>query len=69
MKNIINTISGILIFLGIIMIAGSGNDCDGKCIENANTIGEMLIISGTGLAMILFGAMILLTNRKEGSNA
>ncbi len=51
------------------MIAGSGNDCDGKCMENANTIGEMLIISGTGLAMILFGAMILLTNRGEGTNA
>ena len=46
-------------------MAGSAGDCDGKCVENANTIAEMLIIAGTGLAMFLFGAMILLTNRGE----
>ena len=62
MKSII---SAILIFLGIAMMAGSAGDCDGKCVENANTIAEMLIIAGTGLAMFLFGAMILLTNRGE----
>ena len=65
MKNIINTISAILIVLGIIIMAGSANDCDGKCMETANTIGEMLTIAGIGLSMILFGAMVLISNRGE----
>ena len=69
MKTFCNIFGSTLIFLGIIVAAGMAGDCDGKCMENANTIGEMLIISGTGLAMILFGAMILLTNRGEGTNA
>jgi hypothetical protein len=33
--------------------------------ETANTIGEMLTIAGIGLSMMLFGAMILLSNRGE----
>ena len=66
MKNIINTISAILIVLGIIIMAGSANDCDGKCMEQANTIGEMLMVAGIGAAMMAIGAMILLSNRAEG---
>ena len=65
MKNIMNGIGYILIALGIMAMAGSAGDCDGKCVENANTIGQMLIIAGTGLAMFLFGAMLLLSNRGE----
>jgi len=65
MKTIINTISAILIVLGIILMAGSANDCGGKCMENANTIGEMLTIAGIGLSMMLFGAMVLISNRGE----
>ena len=65
MKQTINFIAYGLIALGIMAMAGSAGDCDGKCVENANTIAEMLIIAGTGLAMFLFGAMILLTNRGE----
>ena len=45
MKNIFNFIATILIAVGIIMIAGSGNDCDGKCMDTANTISEMLMLS------------------------
>ena len=47
-------------------MAGSANDCDGKCIENANTLGEMLMVAGIGAAMMAMGAMILLSNRQEG---
>ena len=60
MKNIINTISGILIFLGIIMIAGSGNDCDGKCMENAMTIGETLMWSLAGIGATAIGALLIM---------
>jgi|TARA_B100000989_G_scaffold295177_1_gene275664 hypothetical protein len=65
MKLFFNSLASILIFVGLIMIAGSANDCDGACMETANTIGEMLIVAGTGLAMMLFGTMILLSNRNE----
>ena len=64
MKIIINTIAGFLVAGGLIAMAGSANDCDGKCIENANTLGEMLMVAGIGATMMLFGAMILLTNRQ-----
>ena len=43
-------------------MAGSANDCDGKCMEQANTLGEMLMVAGIGATMMVFGAMILLTN-------
>lgn len=65
MKTIINTIAGLMIFGGLMAMAGSANDCDGACMETANTLGEMLTIVGIGLAMMLFGGMILLTNSKE----
>ena len=67
MKTIVNTIAAILIAVGIMAMAGSANDCDGACMETANTFGEMLIIAGVGLAMTLFGAMILLVNGEENA--
>ena len=65
MKNIINTISAILIVLGIIIMAGSANDCDGKCMEQANTISEMLMYAGIGLSFFITGTLILIKNRDE----
>ena len=67
MKTIVNGIAGILIVVGIMAIAGSANDCDGHCMETANTLGEMLIVAGVGLAMTLFGGMILLVNGEESA--
>ena len=65
MKNIFNFIATILIAVGIIMIAGSGNDCDGKCMDTANTISEMLMYSGIGLSFFITGALVLISNRNE----
>jgi len=48
-----------LLFCGFMAIAGSANDCDGKCIEQANTIGEMLTVIGIGLAMVITGGFVL----------
>jgi len=67
MKTIVNGIAGVLIVVGIMAIAGSANDCDGHCMETANTLGEMLIVAGVGLAMTLFGGMILLVNGEESA--
>lgn len=67
MKTIVNGIAGTLIVVGIMAMAGSANDCDGHCMEAANTFGEMLIVAGVGLAMTLFGGMILLVNGEESA--
>ena len=60
MKTAISIIGYLLVALGIMAMAGSAGDCDGKCVENANTIMEMLTFAGLGLAMFLFGAMLVL---------
>lgn len=52
-------LGGILIVVGILAIAGSGNDCDGKCMENANTFGEMLMVCLVGLTMIGVGGLFI----------
>ncbi len=61
MKTIINTIASLLIVVGIIAMAGSANDCDGACMETANTLGEMALVAGVGLVLLAFGAMVGLT--------
>lgn len=52
MKGSIRIIIGILILFGV-----AGADCDGKCMENAMSITEMLLYSMAGLAFLLSGAL------------
>jgi hypothetical protein len=63
-NKLFTTVAIVLIFFGIIMIAGSANDCDGKCVETANTLGQMATLVGIGLAMIFTGSTILYNNSK-----
>jgi len=51
-------ISSFLLIGGIILMAGSAGDCDGKCVENSNTIAEMLMYAGMGLTLFLTGAIV-----------
>ena len=60
MRTAITFIGYLLVALGIMAMAGSAGDCDGKCVENANTMLEMLTFAGLGLAMFLFGFMLIL---------
>ena len=60
MKTAITFIGYLFVALGIMAMAGSAGDCDGKCVENANTMLEMLTFAGLGLAMFLFGFMLIL---------
>ena len=66
MKTIINTIAGLLVMGGIVAMAGLANDCDGACMETANTLGEMLTVASIGLTMMAIGALILFKNSQEG---
>ena len=56
MKTIINTLATILLFAGIVMMAGSAGDCDGACVEQANTIGQMLMYAGVAMGCPVAGA-------------
>jgi len=65
MKTFFNLIATTLVFFGLAMMAGSAGDCDGACVAQANTIGEMLMIAGIGLAFFITGGAILISNSKE----
>ena len=65
MKLILNTIATLLVFVGIVMMAGSAGDCDGRCVENANTISEMLMYAGIGFTMFVTGSAVLISNSQE----
>jgi len=56
----------VAVVLGIMAMAGSGNDCDGRCMEQANTIAEMLVVAGVGLIMTIGGgACIAIAERMK----
>ena len=57
-------ISSTLIFIGIIMMAGAAGDCDGKCVENANTVWETFVYALMGLTLFLTGGIIAITNNQ-----
>ena len=53
-------LSAILICLGIGMMAGSAGDCDGKCMENANSLLEMFMYALGGMALMITGGFLML---------
>ena len=59
------TIGFILIVVGIMAMAGSANDCDGACMEQANTIGEMIMIAGAGLFAVIVGALSIFSAQND----
>ena len=63
MKTFMNTFGVALIFLGILAVAGSAGDCDGKCVEQANSLSTMLLVIGGGLTSIALGATMMLKVR------
>jgi hypothetical protein len=54
-------IGGTLVIVGLMIAAGSAGDCDGRCMEQANTMGDMMIIMMIGLATMAVGAVALMS--------
>ena len=54
-----NTIGSILIFVGLLVVAGSAGDCDGKCMDQANTLSEMFTAIAIGLGMMIAGGLAI----------
>ena len=46
------------------MITGSGNDCDGKCMETANTLGEMLTVIMYAMVALIAGVTMVVKTAK-----
>lgn len=63
--NVMKTILGaFLVFAGLIAMGGAANDCDGACVEQANTLGEMIMVALIGLTMFITGGIILYNENK-----
>ena len=65
MKTVINTTAVLLVFGGLMVMAGSAGDCDGKCMEQANTLGEMMTMVALGLGAVVSGAILLLSTQNN----
>ena len=59
------TIGFILIVVGMMVAAGSANDCDGACVEQANSLGEMLMVAAAGLFAMLVGALAVFSAQND----
>jgi len=55
----------ILIVVGMMVAAGSAGDCDGACMEQANSLGEMLLIAAAGIFAMMVGALAVFSAEKE----
>lgn len=52
-------VGGMMIFSGLMIMAGSAGDCDGQCMELANSTGEMIQALVMGGALTAFGAFFM----------
>ena len=53
-----------MIIVGLFMMAGSAGDCDGRCMEYANTMGEMATYLIFGLTISAIGGIIVYNENK-----
>jgi hypothetical protein len=59
------TIGFILIVVGMMVAAGSGGDCDGKCMDQANSLGTMLMVAAAGLFAMLVGVLAVFSAQND----
>jgi hypothetical protein len=60
----LNITGMVMIIVGLFMMAGSAGDCDGKCMEYANTMGEMATYLIFGLTVAAIGGIIVYNENK-----
>ena len=64
MRQGINILGYFLVVGAIMAMAGSGNDCDGKCMETANTLGEMLTVIMYAMVALIAGVTMVVKTAK-----
>ena len=52
-------VASFFIMFGLVLMAGSGGDCDGKFMEYANTLGETMLYGFIGLMSFIMGAILI----------
>jgi len=52
-------IGSVLVLGGMMAMAGSAGDCDGACMQQANTLGEMLTVIVGGLVASVIGGLMI----------
>ena len=52
--------SSMFMIAGLVLMAGAGGDCDGDCMEYANTLGETMLYGFLGLMSFITGAIIMM---------
>lgn len=61
----ISTVFGIIaIVFGLMMMAGSAGDCDGKC-GPGNDLVTMLLLAGSGLVIFVSGIFFTMVGQSE----
>ena len=60
----LNITGMVMIIVGLFMMAGSAGDCDGQCMEYANTMGEMATYLIFGLTIAAIGGIIVYNENK-----
>ena len=60
MKTAIGTV---LVMVGLMAMAGSAGDCDGACMDQANSLSVMIMVIGGGLTSMALGATMMLKVR------
>ena len=58
-----NTLAFIFGFVGLVLLMGSAGDCDGACMDQANTMSEMLTLIAIGFGCLLVSYLLV---EKEG---
>ena len=49
----------VMMIVGVLMMAGSAGDCDGQCMEYANTLGDTALYIVMGLTIAGLGGIIV----------
>ena len=60
----LNITGMVMMIVGVLMMAGSAGDCDGQCMEYANTLGEMATMLIFGLTIAAIGGIIVYNENK-----
>lgn len=61
MLKFVKFVFGLMIAAGFLLVIGTaGADCDGKCMENSLTIGEIIQFMFYGIILIAIGAFGML---------
>lgn len=66
MNKLVEVLGIVLCVLGVMAISGSAGDCDGRCMQAANSLVLMWTIVGAGAVSVALGAVMVWLGRGGG---